>query len=296
MPILDLYTRDNQKALEAQAELGRREIPKEVGIFDGVLSATGKGLGAAALETGRALTYAAGITPSGAIYKGLRDGEAPSLDKWFDESEYGKKLGETVKGLQPDPQTTGKAASIMFEVARMGGKAVGHVMTAGPAAPLTFGLDEGATETFKLTDQGVDAGTAIAAGAVHGAASAVGMALPAAGKTLKAPEASLLGLLEILFGVAWTWLGSSESPTPAVISAVSRATATVPMPSMRPTGTTRTTSSGTSLGPRPPGCCTSPPRTSTPTALPSSVMLNRVPRFTPAMASSSRRIFDSGVD
>lgn len=39
----------------------------------------------------------------------------------------------------------------------------------------------------------------------------------AAGKVLKAPEASLLGLLEILFGVAWTWLGSSESPTPAVI-------------------------------------------------------------------------------
>ena len=34
----------------------------------------------------------------------------------------------------------------------------------------------------------------------------------AAGKVLKAPEASLLGLLEILFGVLWTWLGSSESP------------------------------------------------------------------------------------
>jgi drug/metabolite transporter (DMT)-like permease len=39
----------------------------------------------------------------------------------------------------------------------------------------------------------------------------------AVGKVLKAPEASLLGLLEILFGVAWTWLGSNESPTPAVI-------------------------------------------------------------------------------
>lgn len=39
----------------------------------------------------------------------------------------------------------------------------------------------------------------------------------AAGKTLKAPEASLLGLLEIVFGVAWTWLGSTESPTPAVL-------------------------------------------------------------------------------
>ncbi|MEY4748003.1 MAG: hypothetical protein RIQ60_217 [Pseudomonadota bacterium] len=39
----------------------------------------------------------------------------------------------------------------------------------------------------------------------------------AVGKVLKAPEASLLGLLEIIFGVAWTWLGSSEVPTPAVI-------------------------------------------------------------------------------
>lgn len=39
----------------------------------------------------------------------------------------------------------------------------------------------------------------------------------AAGKVLRAPEASLLGLLEILFGVAWTWLGTTESPTPAVL-------------------------------------------------------------------------------
>ena len=39
----------------------------------------------------------------------------------------------------------------------------------------------------------------------------------AVGAVLKAPEASLLGLLEVLFGVAWTWLGSDEAPTPAVI-------------------------------------------------------------------------------
>lgn len=39
----------------------------------------------------------------------------------------------------------------------------------------------------------------------------------AAGKVLKAPEAALLGLLEILFGVAWTWLGTSEQPTAAVV-------------------------------------------------------------------------------
>jgi drug/metabolite transporter (DMT)-like permease len=35
----------------------------------------------------------------------------------------------------------------------------------------------------------------------------------AAGKVLKAPEAALLGLLEILFGVLWTWWGGRESPS-----------------------------------------------------------------------------------
>jgi drug/metabolite transporter (DMT)-like permease len=39
----------------------------------------------------------------------------------------------------------------------------------------------------------------------------------AAGKVLKAPEAALLGLLEIIFGVTWAWLGTAEAPTPAVL-------------------------------------------------------------------------------
>jgi drug/metabolite transporter (DMT)-like permease len=50
----------------------------------------------------------------------------------------------------------------------------------------------------------------------------VQLALPcmlavSAGRILKAPEAALLGLLEIIFGVAWTWIGSDESPTAQVI-------------------------------------------------------------------------------
>lgn len=36
-------------------------------------------------------------------------------------------------------------------------------------------------------------------------------------RVLKAPEISLLGLLEVLFGVAWVWLGTQEAPTPAVL-------------------------------------------------------------------------------
>ncbi len=36
-------------------------------------------------------------------------------------------------------------------------------------------------------------------------------------RVLSAPEISLLALLEVVFGVAWVWLGSSEAPTTAVL-------------------------------------------------------------------------------
>lgn len=36
-------------------------------------------------------------------------------------------------------------------------------------------------------------------------------------RVLPAPEISLLALLEVLFGVAWAWLGAGERPTPAVL-------------------------------------------------------------------------------
>ncbi len=41
------------------------------------------------------------------------------------------------------------------------------------------------------------------------------MAVSAA-RVLSAPEISLLGLLEVLFGVAWAWMGAGEAPGPAV--------------------------------------------------------------------------------
>lgn len=39
-----------------------------------------------------------------------------------------------------------------------------------------------------------------------------------AARVLAAPEISLLGLLEVLFGVAWAWLGAGESPSTAVLA------------------------------------------------------------------------------
>jgi len=37
-------------------------------------------------------------------------------------------------------------------------------------------------------------------------------------RSLSAPEISLLGLLEVIFGVLWAWLGANEAPSAAVIS------------------------------------------------------------------------------
>lgn len=39
----------------------------------------------------------------------------------------------------------------------------------------------------------------------------------AAARVLSAPEASLLALLEVVFGVAWAWLGAGEAPSAAVL-------------------------------------------------------------------------------
>jgi drug/metabolite transporter (DMT)-like permease len=38
-----------------------------------------------------------------------------------------------------------------------------------------------------------------------------------AGRHLSAPEASLLALLEVVFGVAWAWLGAGEAPAMHVL-------------------------------------------------------------------------------
>ena len=36
-------------------------------------------------------------------------------------------------------------------------------------------------------------------------------------RVLSAPEVSLLGLLEVVFGVLWVWLGTDEAPSLAVL-------------------------------------------------------------------------------
>lgn len=82
---------------------------------------------------------------------------------------------------------------------------IGAVLSALLTLPLAWPWQASGHDVLLLTGLGV-----------------VQLAIPcllavAAGKVLKAPEAALLGLLEIVFGVAWTWLGSDEQATPAVL-------------------------------------------------------------------------------
>jgi drug/metabolite transporter (DMT)-like permease len=39
----------------------------------------------------------------------------------------------------------------------------------------------------------------------------------AAARVLSGPELALLGLLEVIFGVLWAWLGAAETPSSAVL-------------------------------------------------------------------------------
>jgi drug/metabolite transporter (DMT)-like permease len=40
----------------------------------------------------------------------------------------------------------------------------------------------------------------------------------AVARVLPAPELALLALLEVIFGVAWAWLGAGEAPSAAVLA------------------------------------------------------------------------------
>jgi drug/metabolite transporter (DMT)-like permease len=78
---------------------------------------------------------------------------------------------------------------------------IGALLSAAVALPLAWPLQASASDTGWLALLGV---TQLAIPCV--------MAVTAA-RTLSAPEVALLALLEVLFGVAWAWLGAGEEPS-----------------------------------------------------------------------------------
>lgn len=96
----------------------------------------------------------------------------------------GNALRAKAQEFAADPLTSHTADQVMHGLVRFGAKAVGDVLTMGPAGALVTGLDEGNTVAQNLRVEGVDAGTAAQVGAVQGGIAAAGVVLPLAGKTI----------------------------------------------------------------------------------------------------------------
>lgn len=99
-----------------------------------------------------------------------------------DEAQQAYKFGAD---LRPDPLTAGTAENIVFGLTKGLTKAVGSAVALGPVGgAAAFGVSEGMTTAEDLAGQGVDQTTRTQVGAVVGGMSALGVALPVAGKTL----------------------------------------------------------------------------------------------------------------
>ena len=141
----------------------------------GILSAVAEGAGAMSFE--------------------LQRDDRPESDLLRQEREsfqarYGNKsMAEVMYGastaIRPDPQTASVAESLLFDASRVITKGVGYVGAAGPVAgAVALAGDETLAQADQLQRQGIDRSTALKAGAVQGALTAVGVALPMAGTTL----------------------------------------------------------------------------------------------------------------
>lgn len=105
------------------------------------------------------------------------------LDEGLQFSE-GDDFRERARQWMPDPTTAHVAEQTVFGLTRFGTKAVAGAAVAGPVVGSGLvGLDEALTTADDLKRQGVDSLTRSKVGAVVGLTSALGVALPVAGKT-----------------------------------------------------------------------------------------------------------------
>lgn len=100
-------------------------------------------------------------------------------------SEAGDLFRGVARDYAPDPMTASFAEQTLFNLARVGGKAVGYALGAGPVAGAALlAGDEGLAAADALRQEGVDLATRTKAGAVAGVAAGASVLLPVAGRTL----------------------------------------------------------------------------------------------------------------
>lgn len=97
----------------------------------------------------------------------------------------GTGLRASARDMVPDPATSNVVEQVLFGLGQFGSKAIGYSVMAGPVAGAVLtGADQAMAAADRLAAEGVDADTRLRAAAVEGVASAAGVALPVAGRTL----------------------------------------------------------------------------------------------------------------
>lgn len=198
----ELYPEATETALTAKLNRPTEPQPTQRFTVSGLLSAAPKGLAAGAAQ---ALGSTADMLGAYGNVMGTTGGSAGGMfaapspeerkqqqeatDKLFASgpdymSEGGRSFRNVAKDYTPDPLTTHAAEGAVFNLFRMGGKAITAAATMGniPGAVIA-GAEEGFTMADELAQSGVDLTTRTQVGAVNAVMNAGAFALPAAGKT-----------------------------------------------------------------------------------------------------------------
>lgn len=199
----DLYPEAAQSALEAK--VARPPDPKPSPRFSlwGMTSAVPKG---AAAGTAQAIGSTADTLGAFGSVLATTEGSAGGMfslpteeeDKQNREAteklratgpdymtEAGRNFRNVAQDYTPDPLTAHTAEKIVFDVARVGTKAIAAAAAVGPGpGAVVAGAEEGFSTSDALAQQGVDLNTRTKVGGVTAAITAASFALPVAGKTV----------------------------------------------------------------------------------------------------------------
>lgn len=202
MSLLDTNSDELIAAAEqAPTPIQRKEPTQRFSAWK-MLGAAPKGVAAGAAEaTGSTAdilgAFGQALATTGGSGKGMFATPTPEERKQTNEAtdkllkegiDYNSEAGRAFRNVSadytPDAQTAHVAESAVFNLFRVGSKALTSAATMGniPGA-VVAGLEEGFTQSDQLGQQGVDLATRSKVGAVTAVTNAVGFALPAAGKT-----------------------------------------------------------------------------------------------------------------
>lgn len=208
MSLLDTNSDELIAAAEqAPAPIQRKEPARKFSTWS-MLGAAPKGVAAGAAEaTGSTAdilgAFGQALATTGGSGKGMFATQTPEERKQTNEAtdkllkegiDYNSEAGRLFRNVSadytPDAQTSHVAESAVFNLFRVGSKALTSAATMGniPGA-VVAGLEEGFTQSDQLGQQGVDLATRSKVGAVTALTNALGFALPVAGATWKSTAA-----------------------------------------------------------------------------------------------------------